>query len=209
MWDDAEMLSEIDRIEALISPWLRAEESDAHAQAVAALRASIDGREQRLRDALADSGPEDADSLSAPLCFDDAGQLSGSFSVEWGGAGSQNATFSITLDGTSVPLSPASAYAGPDENVAGHSVLYLAAQTTDNRFTVAYVALPDELVQPGAIEAAGTEVESALIFFVEGTEEVDEVYFTSGTLQLDSGSASPGSVWQGTVTLRLWDPPWF
>jgi len=208
VWDDADRLAEIDRVESLIAPFIPAPEIEAFTEAVAHLRSSIDGREQRLRNQLSTAAPADADPLSDPMCFIDSGMITGTFTAQWGSDGSTNATFAITLEGASVPLAPATTFVGPSEDVPGQSIIYLVAGMSDGRVAIVYVALPDEAVAPGVFDVGSAPVESALFFFFEGMEEVDEVYFTSGTMRLDTGAASPGSTWQGSVSLRLWDPPW-
>ena len=113
------------------------------------------------------AGPGDADELSGPLCFEKVGDLDATFSVPFGGAGSADVT--LEIDGASVPLSGMSAHAGPSEDVAGQSVLYLVAQKSDNRTVIAVVAMPDELVGPGTIEVGNGNIESFVIVFVEDT----------------------------------------
>ncbi len=208
-WDDGDMLDEIDRMQTLIAGEMPADQLLDFNAAVSGLRASIDGREAFFRDRIATASIGDADDLSAPLCFDDVGDLSATFTVTYNGGGSPTATMDITIDGATVPLSSFAAFAGPDDEVQGKSVLYITAQVDPVRTAIAVVSLPDGLVNPGTLEAGTAQVESFLLFLLEGQEEAEAVYFLSGTITLDSGAPATGSSWQGSLDMDLWDPPWF
>jgi hypothetical protein len=208
VFDDAALLAEIDRMEALISPSIPAAELVEFGESVALLRALIDGREQRLRNALAIAGPGEADLLSAPLCFVDVGTLTATFTTEYGGGGIPELTLDITIDGTPLTLSNLNGVCGPDD-APDRSVLYLVAETAPTKSVIAFVTLPDSQVSVGPIDVGAGLVEAAIVFRTEGVEEADAVYFLSGTMTLTSGAASPGSVWTGDLDTRLWNPPWF
>ena len=135
------------------------------------------------------------------------GAVAATFSVPWQGTSDQ-VTFAVTVDGSPIPLGALAAWAGPSEDVPGQAVLYLVGEADGNRTVVCYVALPEELVVPGTIPVGTTAVESALVILVEGVQEPEAVYFASGTMVLDSGSAAAGSQWEGSVDLVLWSPPW-
>ncbi len=207
VWDDEEMLAEVDRIEAQVAAAVPDDEAPAHAEAVAELRTAIAGREARLRDELAAAGPDDADALAEPLCMEDRGAVSASFAATWNSA-SQNVSFTISLDGADVALDSEAVYTGASEDVEGQAILYLVAENSLGRMVVAYVALPEERVAPGVLEVGADNVESALIFFDETGEEAEDVYLMSGTLTLDAAGTDAGATWQGNVSLRAWSLPW-
>ena len=208
IWDDDEILAEIDRIDALIAMHVPPAAAPDYITALAELRAAIDGREQRMRNELATTSVNDADALAEPMCFIDVGTMTASFSVLWNGGAWSAATMAVTVDETALPLSSPRVIAGPSEDVPDQSILYFAAETSGNRTIIAYVALPDARVAPGVIEI-GDGVESALLVFVEGVEDPTAIYFASGTMTLTGGAAAPGSTWQGSLDLRLWLPPWW
>ncbi len=208
VWDDAELLAEIDRIDALIAMHVPPADAPDYITAVAELRAAIDGREERLRTELDATSVNDADALAEPMCFADVGTVTASFSALWNGGAWSDAAMAVSIDDTALPLSSPRAVAGPSDDVPAQSMLYLAAETSDSRTIIVYVALPDDQVGTGVIDIGGA-VESAMIVFIEGSEDPDAVYFASGTMTLSAGAASAGSTWQGSVDLRLWLPPWW
>ena len=74
------------------------------------------------------------------------------------------ATMAITIDGSPIPLDSFVAYAGPSDDVADQSVIYLLAEeTAGGRTAIAYVALPDDMVAPGEIEVGAPGVESGAV----------------------------------------------
>jgi len=206
VWDDAALVAEIDRIDAQISGELPSDEAQPYADSLAQLRAAISGRKGRLRDALFASDPAYAEALAEPLCLAEVGTLTATFAVPWNNM-SQSVDLAIALDGSDVALTSEAAYAGPSEDVPGQVVLYLAAEDPLGRMVVGYVALPEDQVGLGAIDVGADRVESALIFFVEGSEDADEIYFMSGTLDLSAAGTYPGAAWQGSVSLRAWALP--
>lgn len=208
VWDDEALLLEIDRVETLIAGAIPADETQAWQDAVAELRTTLTGREQLLRTALGTTGPSDVDPVAGPLCFDEIGTLSASFTVAYAN-GSNTVTLEIDAFGSPVPLSNLAVYAGPSEDVPYQSVLYVTADTSNSRSVVLFIAMPDHRVVPGTIDLTDTGIEAALVVFPPGGGDPEAIYFLDGDLTLSSGTATPGSTWQGSVTATLWDPPFF
>ena len=171
VWSDGEALAEIDRMAALIAPYVPPEQTMAFNQSVAGLRTRIDGRQQRMADALSAAGPNDAQPVSDPLCFVETGPVRATFTVPWNGGPSQTATLEATIDGDTLPITTVTAFAGPDEDTAGRSVLYLVGETSDNRTAIVFVSMPDEQVAPGSLEVGDLGVEAAILLFQTGAED--------------------------------------
>jgi hypothetical protein len=68
--------------------------------------------------------------------------------------------------------------------------------------------IPDSMVAPGTLATGTDDIDTAMVVFVEGVSEPEAYYFPSGPMVLESGAASSGSQWQGSVDLTLWYPPW-
>jgi hypothetical protein len=208
VWDDDALLQEIDRVESLIASSIPADETQVWQDALAELRATLTGREQLLRTALGTTGPGDVDPVSGPLCFDEIGTLDATFTVVYEN-GSTTVTLAIDAFGSPVPLSNLAVYAGPSNDVPYQSVLYVTADTSNSRSVVLFVAMPDDRVLPGTVVLGDAGIEAALVVFPPGGGDPETIYFLGGDLTLSSGTATPGSTWQGTVTATLWDPPFF
>lgn len=209
VFDEQGMLDELDRVDAMISDHIRDDMVDGYNEGLAALRANIEGREQRLRSDYEDTGVQDADELMSPLCFDQSGQIDATFDVDYGGNASTTMTLDITINGQSVPLTNMAAFAGADDNNPDHSVIYLTGKDPANRTAILVFAMPDDQVAPGTILAGDGANETYLFFIPEGQQDADEVHYLSGTMTLTSGAPSQGSNWVGSMDLQAWDPPWF
>lgn len=211
VWNDGDALVEINRIEALISPYFTAEQELAFDEGVAGLRAAIDGRQQRMAQALAEAGANDAQPVGDPLCFVQSGSVQASFTAVWNGGAGSAATLAVDLHGESLSLDNINVFTGPDEESPGRSVIFLVGETNDNRTVIAFVNTPDEYFAPGTIAVASAEssAEAAILLFQTGAEEPDEVYFMSGSLVLDEASPTEGAAVVGSFDLAAWDPPWF
>ena len=208
VWDDIEILTEIDRMEALIRPAIPSDETQRFDEALTGLREAINGREELLRDGLNAAGPDDADAVADPLCFEKSGSLTATFSsVPFGTGGSGQATLDVTIDGQDITFDNVTAGAGPDDDRPGNSVIYFIGQTSTNQNAIAFVSMPNSRARPGAIDVTDTAIEAAILFFAPDSEEIEDVYFMSGAMTLDSGSSSPGSTWQGSLDLDLWGVP--
>ncbi|HUH02130.1 MAG TPA: CotH kinase family protein [Kofleriaceae bacterium] len=208
VWDDDALLLEIDRVETLLADAILADETQAWQDAMAELRATLTGREQLLRTALSTTGPGDVDPVSDPLCFDDIGTLDATFTVAYEN-GSTTVTLAIDAFGSPVPLANLAVYAAPSNDVPDQSVLYVTADTDNSRTIVLFIAMPDHRVMPGTITLGATGIEAALVVFPPGGGDPETIYFLGGNMTLSSGTATPGSTWQGSVTATLWDPPFF
>lgn len=209
VWSDGDKLAQIDRVEDVILPYLTAEQVDSMNLGLDWLRSSIDGRGERMADALASAGPNDAQPVSEPLCFVQSGQASATFSVTWNGGAVQDATLDVTVNGENLPTPIVTAISGPDEERPGRTVLYMFSETSNNRTVVIVIGMPDELVAPGTVEVGGEDTDSLILMYQTGAPEPYEAYFMSGPLTLDEASPTQGAAIQGSFDLSAWDPPWF
>ena len=209
VWDDDALLAEVARVEALIADHVPTADRPAFDMAVSQLRDHLSDREARMRDLLQGANGGDAQPMSDPLCFPQVGDITASFTANWLGGPSANATLEITLDGAPVPVSDLQVLTGPDGEVPGQSVLYITASTSGNRSLILLVGLPDEQVAPGTLELGSGDLQSLLAFFPPGGGDPEEIYFLSGPLTLDAASPSQNAEWRGSLTVTAWDPPWF
>lgn len=208
IWDDDALLAEVDRVEALITASIPAAETEAFETAIAELRSTLTGREQLLRSALGATGPGDVDPVSGPLCFEEIGTLDATFTVAYAN-GATTVTLAVDALGSAVPLSNLAVYAGASDDVPDQSVLYVTADTTGGRTLVLFIALPDQRVIPSTIDLIDQGIEAAVVIFPPGGGDAEAIYFLSGAMTLSAGTATPGSTWQGTITSKLWDTPFF
>jgi len=207
-WDENAMLAEINRIDTLIRPEIPPAQISDYDDALVKLRAAMTGREQRMRDALNNAGPGDAEALMPPLCFAQSGTADITFDTRYGGA--VNAlSMNIVIDGMTVPLSNQQAYSGPDEDKPGNSVLLFVADTTNNRQAWVIFGSADANFAPGTVNLTDTGLTAVLYFFPDGASEPDEVHYLGGDLTFTEAGTTPNAALKGTISARLWDPPWF
>ena len=206
-WDEAAMRGEVDRLQAMLAPEIAAEEQPSFDEAVQALRRAIAGRTQRMTQALQNAGPQDADELAEPLCFEQSGTLSASFESNYQQAPT-SVDLQIILQGQPEALSGVSAGLGPNEEQDDTSVLYLVGYTPNGRQAVAVVSVPNSLVGPGTVDLTERGIEAYVVYIPPGSEEPDAVYYMDGEITFEQANPVAGAAWKGSVSAKLWAPPW-
>ena len=89
-------------------------------------------------------------------------------------------------------------------------MVYLVADITDGRRVVAAVGLPDAKAKPGTVSLTSTGVEAFVLLYPPGGgQDPEAIYFLGGDLTLTEAGTTAGAPWKGSLTARMWDPPWF
>ncbi len=109
VWDEPALLAELDRMETLITPVVPSADRAGLAAALDEVRDVVMTRRAAIEADLAGAPPVITEPLRAAPCFEDIGDLNGTFSTRWGTAGAPDpfSTGTGTLTGTisGVPLS--------------------------------------------------------------------------------------------------------
>ncbi len=206
-WNEAGMLAEIDRVDALVASSVPLEVRAAYTDAVSTLRQKLIGRETTLRLNHTGASAADAESLSDPLCFDDVGTMASDFTVGYNSGVGMAITATVSIGGVPRVLSDIGVFIGESEEQEDSSVLFVAATDAGGKDVVFFVAIPNQLAVPGTIDVGAGLVESALLFTPPGATEPDELYFVGGALTLTAAAATQNAPWAGTLDVKIWDPP--
>jgi hypothetical protein len=210
-WDEAALGAEIDRVAALIAPYV---DPATHPGDVAQVRGFVDGRRAALEAELA-AGPAPYDQpLRGAFCMAEIGRVTGTFSTTWGTAGgdpwaSGTGTLTATVSGASLAFTGYGAVAGVDPNDPNLATIQLYAQRPDGRINVAIVSLRGSDVAPSSRPFDWTPTFGALYEYDPANGSwISLGAFGLGQLDLTAGAASAGAPVTGTIDADLVDPPW-
>jgi hypothetical protein len=215
VWDEGHLLAEIDRMEALIAPYV-VHAADIFAGEVELAREFVRTRKAQLLDQLADPAPPTGDPLRDPPCFSPLGTFTGTFQTTWGtfGGGDPFASGSGTMDatymGNPVPAAPVGATAGwnPDN---GESAVLMAGVLGDGNVLLIYVTFdPATVEEHGTVEIDWQHAFGMVLHYVPGPGNQPELvgYLAGGTLSFDDGALADGAPITGHVTATdIVDPP--
>ncbi len=198
VWDEGELLAEIDRIEALTDAPLVAiqEQRDFIPQHGAALRAELLAVESAL------DWVERPDAASAACGPDARTPLSGTFSTTWGSdspAPGAN-TLSLSIDGQPWQPNPLLALAGSSETDPSEAQVSLLNPLASGRFRLLILTLPKVYFTAGRHPMHGMETQALLIELSAGLPQNVEVvgFGGGGTITLDAASMTPGGTVAGS-----------
>ena len=123
-WDAPALTAEIDRMEALVRPVVLVADRPAFATAVNDVRAFVSGRRAAIEADLAGGPPVISAPLRAAPCFEDIGDLSGTFSTRWGTTGAMDpfstgsGSVTGTVNGAPLSVTQVGGTAGMDPNAS-------------------------------------------------------------------------------------------
>jgi hypothetical protein len=228
VWNEAEILAEVSRMEDLLTPHLVEGEQDAFLGALVQVRNFVGARRQQLRDELdAATTVEWTSELRDPWCLVELGDLDATFSGQW----SDNfAATNPFTDGSASLTSAVPAIASTDlagattfgvDPDSGKNTLRLVAwleqaadpQTQESVALLVIVNLADEDIVPQSLVLGGPDAAEVnvlrLVFPPAGAPlEIELVGIAGdGVLQLDAAGVSEGDPVSGSLSVYLYDPP--
>jgi hypothetical protein len=156
-WDEAALLAEVDRMHALIQPYVGTEPEWENA--VDEVRIFINQRRSEIIAELAGGPRPWTDPLRDPPCLATVGDASGTFTTTWGTAGTPNpflagsGSMTITIDGVTVTPTPVGATSGfedmPADPANPRATVTLLAPLGDGTYAVVVFVLAQQLFMPG------------------------------------------------------------
>jgi hypothetical protein len=203
VYDDAALLADVDRLEALVSPHVLAADQAAFAAAIDDLRATLAGREAALVAARTGADASDAEPLAEPLCFDEFGTLAATFDVPYGGT-STDVTLDAAVGGTPVPLTSPAGFAGTSDEDDSLAVLFLTATDELGRTIATYLAMPRDTVAPASFDLTAGGIVAVVLVVPAGGGDPEAIYYLSGTLTLAEGDDVDGAPWTGSLDATAW-----
>ncbi len=208
-WDEEQLLSEVDRMSALIAPFVA--EPDYAAEGQEVLRKYISDRRDSIVDATA-SGPEEWEyPLRESPCLQPQGPLAFTFDTTWESLevldpfGEGSSSVDITWDGQSLPTMQGGAIAGTIEPGQG----VVAALVVDGQTLWQPIAIfPTSAMAPGTVIPLDLFSDTLGIlnwmdlWTMEEPESVG--YLLEGQLTFDEAEDTPGAPIVGHFEANTW-----
>lgn len=204
VWNEADLVAEVDRMGALIRPYADPDGSRGLARELAAVKDVIRGRRARIENELAAGPPTWPVALREAPCLQPIGQLTGTLRTTWGTAGAPNpfatgtGTLTGTLDGAAVVTTQVGATAGLDSNVMPpdppKALVAQAALRPDGTAWIVAFQLPPGRVAPGAVPLDLSTVVGGVYLYRPSPQSFELVgLFASGTLTFEQAATTAGA----------------
>jgi spore coat protein CotH len=156
VWDGPELVAEIDRMAALIRPYLQPRDLErGFDEAVSLRRAFVEARRERLLAAL--DGTYVSPPLRDPFCFVPIGDVSGTFQTTYGSSASPDpfsgrhpATVDVTVEGAPISFTNLGSLSGPDEDDPARAVVGVLGLRPDGWVTIVAFTVAREVLRPGS-----------------------------------------------------------
>jgi spore coat protein CotH len=209
VWNEAEVLDSIDRMEASIRT-LAAAGNPSFADAVEEVRDMVLSRRGEIESELASGPPPWTQAPTEPLCFEPLGTLDLTFSTTWGTIGNDDifatgtGAFAATINGMPAEVTTVGSKAGWDPDSAEpRAAIQAAAQLADGSFYIAFIQVVPYAFTPGMIQHDLFTVFGGLIHWVPGGAFTLVGMFGEGTLTLDDASLEDGEPVMGQVRTEI------
>ncbi|MBL8911968.1 MAG: CotH kinase family protein, partial [Archangium sp.] len=210
---EVQLTSEINRMQALVTPHLHPIQASQFATGLGEVRTFVMNRRARLNTIL--MNPPAAPTTSRPSpCMERLGTFSSDFSTTWGTLGAMNpfatgpATFNLSIDAGIGPWVLTGASAGLDTqgNDGPRVGINLVGAQTDGGFTAAVIRMVPQLyppppgTNPGSFDLF-TRVGYVIQF--RGGQIVPVALFGNGTLSFNDAGVTDGGVVSGSITTEV------
>jgi hypothetical protein len=212
VWNEAQLNSEITRMQALITPYLHPIQYGQFMQGLTDVRGFVMNRRARLT-ALLQTPPATAPGPRSSPCMKQLGTFSSDFSTTWGTLGAMNpfatgpATFDLAMDGGPGPFAVSGASAGFDTtgNDGVTVGINLVAAQTDGGFTAAAIRINPALYPPASSSGQPFDLATRVGYVLQytGGQVVPIALFGNGTLSLTDAGITDGGVVSGSVRVEL------
>jgi hypothetical protein len=213
VWNEQEILAEIDRLEALIGPFAAREKGDAFAAGLAEVRAVVSGRRGALTAELASGPPPWPFDLRAEICLATLGQMEGTFSTSFGTVGAPNpfltgtGTLIAELNGAPFEVAaPLGANSGFDPNAApgSRAVVQLVGQRPDGTLGLVFLSVDPAQFRAGqTLEVDLFSTVAILASFDPATNAFTILGLLHGAITFDEAGTSDGDAVSGSFAGEL------
>lgn len=210
VWKESDILAEIDRIQAQVSPHLGAD-APASAAAASSVRSFVSGRRATITSEITPAAPIWPYPAPSSVCLADVGAVSGTFSTTFGTLNKADpfvagtGTFTMTIAGAA-PMSAVAvgAVAGDESGPKGRKQITVVGSFPDGKVRALVFNVDPEVFTSGkdgaydwqSIFALGLDIPAAgqaKLFGLAG----------DGTFHLDKASSIDGAPVSGTFTASL------
>lgn len=230
VWAEEEILAEIDRMEALITPYADPYGSGELAGHIEAVRAFVRYNPDAIRDEI-EAGPIQWEAeLPGPPCFRQLGTIAGTFETVWGSVARENpwemgtGTLAIVLfddEGNPtepLPTSLVSAAAGWDPEAQPGSppspVLQMVAIVPgepNETWVLAVVMISEPaLVAPGATVELNFGASFGVLVHIDPAQPGSEQYYLmmNGAVQFEQAGRTEGAMVTGSLQADITESGW-
>ena len=223
VWAEDVILSEIDRMETLITPYVHPKDTPDLPGKINEVRNFVRDNPAAVK-AEIESGPvEWTKPLSSPPCWRIRGSLNATFSTTWGSInspdpwGAGTGTFNAVLDDLPVPVSFVSSIAGIDPNPEGERkpLVQVLAQVPDPKgdlLILAFVQINDRqaITAGGSVPLNMGEGFGAILreYWQENERQMEIFLLMDGALTFQEASTSDGAPVVGTIEANIRESGW-
>jgi spore coat protein CotH len=207
VWDEKSIISEIDRIEALITPIADPTGSAGLKEEIEGVRQFVLGRRQAITKELSNGAPAWNGSLLDPPCLKVIGELSATFSTEWATAAadpfmSGTGTMQAIIDGAPMQLGPIGVSSGPD---GPYCILNIISQLPNGTYAILLVRVLSSNFNSGQTLASDWEIVfGELVQANPITNAVSLIgTFGIGNISFSSAGTQPGTLIAGSLLVQL------
>jgi|MDTC01.1.fsa_nt_gb spore coat protein CotH len=213
LWNDEEILAELDRMQALLTPHVMNLSPDEYAAMLDATREFLMSRKQTLINAVnADPPPFSGELPTEPMCLEPVGTMLIEFEGTWGtlgaddpfagGSGSMNATYG-DFNFNSLQLGPMMGEPG----APGGTEMFLIGLVSPSQALAVRLSLPTSMIQPGNIvDSLDSRIGTLLILIDFATMDPQVMGFLGeGEIRFGHGSNPvPGGLVSASVDAVIW-----
>jgi len=210
-WDAARMESELDRMAALIRPYMQPRDMErGFENAIELRRDYMRTRETRLLAAL--DAPYTPDAPRDSFCFLPIGDVTATFDTLYGMAAGDNAfahpgTLDATFAGAPVAFTMVGSLGGPDDNDPSAAVVGVIGLRADGIANVVAVLLPQDELSSGAIVPLDLNRATGLVLQVDtrvmGAEPTIVALIGNGSVTFEQAEATEGAPIVGSLRGQL------
>lgn len=214
VWDEVAIGAEIDRMAALIGPYVLPDEAAAHATALADLHTFVAGRRATLDAAFGGAPSAWTAPLRDPWCIDERGAVSGTFATTFGTHdsadpfGDGDSLVDLTMPSGTFSDLAGGATAGT--TAEGKTAIRAVVLTSETAAVVVHIEADPSLIAPGAdldldwIEASGYVIR---IDFAPEPDTFEVIgVLGDGALHVDATGTRPGDPVTGAFTSTVYEP---
>ncbi|MBW2276207.1 MAG: CotH kinase family protein [Deltaproteobacteria bacterium] len=206
VWDEESLHAEIDRMEALLSPYIDGTVSDS----IDDVREFVSAQRGIIEDELSGGPPEWTQELREEICFEEIGELEVTFATTFGtletadpfSAGS--GTMSGLIEDVAIEPLAVGAAAGFDTESEDDemSVVIVPAWMEDETLLVAFVSLPSALLVGGGVVEVDWTKTMVFLMRIWPEAEEDELVgvLGGGAIEFDQAATIDGATVAGQLS---------
>ena len=202
VWNEDEILAEVDRIEELLStePYM-----ESHLAEISSIREYVSSHREYIERSL----PAQASERPNPYCIQEVGEIQASFETTWGTNNSENpfqeGSADISLDMPNWRPSFLNTGAGAgfaDEESVGNSTLFLAGYTDDDVLLYPYFEFDHEMAAEGSLAIDQITTYGNLYYTTEeiGYVPIQAGFLYGGSLDFEVFEATEGGSIRGSFS---------